>query len=41
MLVTVKGVDKLTLPAKGISYPIENVSMHIWNSHGTSVTLTF
>ncbi|POI31481.1 hypothetical protein CIB84_004767 [Bambusicola thoracicus] len=24
VLVTVKGVDKLTLPAKGISYPIEN-----------------
>lgn len=38
VLVTVKGVDKL--PVKGVSYPIENVSIHIWNCHvipGTSV----
>lgn len=29
VLVTVKGVDKLMLPKNGISYPIENVSVHV------------
>lgn len=38
VLVTVKGVDKLALPVKGISYPIENVSIHIWNCRVISVT---